>query len=297
MRCEDRGPGALIDVLTPSLFLQLIGDWTTHHENRMAAALQSGRAARASLATTGADSSQLESLVSKQTEHQPFERIQPNTPPLRSPVSPPTQGANLASQRQQDRREKRLLIGRRWLEASGAVKRRIEEEAKGNSYQSYLARVGTVPQDEAVHRELRKAGETVKRFDFQGLRVPILKATVKETESLSRGTKAAMTRMLQGLCMRLYLEHTEHRGGPIDGLRYLVVILLAHAEETEAFWLLVMTVEELNATVCLGDGPAEFSGFVIESAVLQSLVKDSFPQLAKVASTTRQRQGNLWRWP
>ena len=102
---------------------------------------------------------------------------------------------------------------------------------------------------------------SVETFDLEGLRVPVLRATMVETQAFVPDLKAALKRVLQAVCLRLHLKQTPTRPsvGPIDGLASLVMMLLAHNTEEEAFWLVVATVEELHARVCLFQGPAEFS--------------------------------------
>jgi len=212
------------------------------------------------------------------------------SPPAAAGVSIDKASRQIATERQQQRRADRLAIGHSWFQSSGAEKLQADSEGY---YQMLLEKLRGIPSSfelnvSSVHAKMREIELTVETLDFSALKQPVLKATMIETAALVPGIKAGTQRLLQSLCLRLHLAG---RPGPIDGWRSLAMLLLAFAEEETAFWLLVVATEELHAHTCLGTGPAEFSGFLVESAVLGSMVIDRFSSLAATAKATRQDLG------
>lgn len=206
-----------------------------------------------------------------------------------------------AGKRRQERRESRLVTGRAWVQCVEPLHQRLREQPPALTYRQLLDKVANMPltspgsvdlelQDPLLKGQMNEVDFCVETFDLMGLRVPVLRATMVETQAFVPDLKEALKRVLQAVCLRLHLKQTptQHSVGPIDGLASLVMMLLAHNTEEEAFWLVVATVEELHARVCLFQGPAEFSGFVTESALLAESVRQHCPGLEQAAAATRQ---------
>lgn len=196
-----------------------------------------------------------------------------------SSASFPPYPSRLFSTTHAARDEAALRLGKRWLEASGALEKKQEFEDRGIRFEHYL-RKGSLDPD----------GEDVKQIEKDVDRTCLSKDIHEELyRYFSARPTGASAAPLSGPMLKRSVQRVlaavvaRNPGlGYTQGMNYMACTFLALIpDEADVFWLICTVLEDLRPRDYYSPAPTMLAGFLADSMVLKRVVSDCLPRMAK----------------
>jgi len=164
-------------------------------------------------------------------------------------------------------------MGTRWLNCSGAVRKRLQCEEEGITYQDYKRedRAHLQKTVEQIALDLRRT--TPQSFRIRNKRVndPEDEKDIEKREWFEAMEKfhGGRKKFVQ-LCNDILIAFVQRNVslGYAQGLNYIVYFLLAFMDEESTFWLLCTMVEDIRLPDFYAPVPSPLNGFQIEAKTL-----------------------------